>query len=158
MHDFFNNDYLKRNHLVNIRFIVRDRNLLKLYEKSVFIVEDNEAMINLYSDLLAFTDWKVIATSKNGLNALDLYQGFSRYPEVVILDITLPGCSGIDVAKGIPNVNPNQQILFVSGQTEKLFDELMFKNYPRLKKPFQISQFLILLTEISDKQREIIQV
>ena len=127
-------------------------------KNSVFIVEDDDAMINLYSELLAFTDWKIIAISKNGLDALDLYQGFSIYPEVVILDINLPGCSGIDVAKGILNVNPIQQILFLSGETEKLYDESFFKNTPRIKKPFEISQFLMMLTKLSDKLREFIQV
>lgn len=120
---------------------------------TVFIVEDDEGLVSFYSNILAFNNWKVIAISKNGLDALDIYRGFTNNLEVVLLDINLPGCSGIDVAKAILNMNSFQKILFVSAQVEKLDGDLILKNYPRIQKPFKMPQFLKVLNdgETSDK-------
>lgn len=85
----------------------------QVYTKnSVFIVEDDEAILNFYSDLLEFNDWKILAISKNGIDALDIYHGFSRHPEVVIMDINLPGCCGIELAKEIIDMNSFQSFSF----------------------------------------------
>lgn len=78
-------------------------------KNSVFIVEDDEAILNFYFHLLELNDWKILAISKNGIDALGIYQGLSRHPEVVIMDINLPGCCGIELAKKILDMNSFQR-------------------------------------------------
>lgn len=129
----------------------RIMNLRQDYIKnSVFIIEDDQWMVDLYSDLLEIKDWKILAVSRDGTDAKRIYQRFPRRPEVVIVDLNINGCCGMKVAKEILNVNSSQKILFVSGQSEKLQNDSILKNYPRLQKPFRIPQFFELLNGNSD--------
>lgn len=67
-------------------------------QRSVLVVDDNAANRDLYCDLLEMTPFKVIA-----LESGDQAVAVSRHhrPGLVLMDINLPGRSGLDVAAEI---------------------------------------------------------
>jgi two-component system, cell cycle response regulator DivK len=66
--------------------------------KTVLIVEDNELNMNLFHDLLEAHGYNIVGT-RNGIEALDLAR--KHKPDLVLMDIQLPGISGIEAFKQI---------------------------------------------------------
>lgn len=73
---------------------------VNLRDQTMLIVDDNKVVVDLLSAQLAKFGAKVYVAYE-GRQALDLY--LSRYTEIgtVILDLTMPGFSGLDLAKSI---------------------------------------------------------
>ena len=68
-----------------------------LLEQTIFIVEDNPDLQFLYQMLLKKAGWTITGTALNGSLAVEMYQTMPRKPAIILLDILLPGCSGLTV-------------------------------------------------------------
>jgi two-component system cell cycle response regulator DivK len=66
--------------------------------KKLLIVEDNELNLKLYLYALRPLDAQILI-ARNGEEALDLV--LREKPDAVVLDIQIPGISGMDVAKAV---------------------------------------------------------
>jgi class 3 adenylate cyclase/CheY-like chemotaxis protein len=64
----------------------------------VLIVDDTPANVKLLEDLLGFHDYEV-EVAATGEEALGMIRG--RLPELVLLDVLMPGMSGYDVCRAI---------------------------------------------------------
>ena len=66
--------------------------------KTVLIVEDNELNMKLFNDLLETQGYEVVQVD-NGDEALGIVK--STRPDLILMDIQLPGKSGLEVTKEI---------------------------------------------------------
>lgn len=66
--------------------------------KSVIVIEDERNIIEAISFILSRDGWDV-ATHSNGHDAIDAVR--LRRPDIVILDVMLPGKSGFDILQEI---------------------------------------------------------
>ncbi|WP_163846244.1 response regulator transcription factor [Pseudooceanicola aestuarii] len=64
--------------------------------KTVLLIEDEQNIIEAISFILSRDGWRV-ATHSNGVDAVAAVQ--ARQPDLVILDVMLPGRSGYDILK-----------------------------------------------------------
>lgn len=64
--------------------------------KTVLIVEDNELNMKLFQDLLEAHDFKTLQT-RNGHDVLQMAR--QHHPDLILMDIQLPGVSGLDITK-----------------------------------------------------------
>ena len=64
--------------------------------KTILIVEDNELNMRLFTDLLQAHDYNTIQ-SVDGSDAVDLAR--EKLPDLIVMDIQLPGLSGVDITK-----------------------------------------------------------
>ncbi len=64
--------------------------------KTVLIVEDNELNMKLFHDLLEASGYATLQ-ARNGQTALELAR--AHRPDLVLMDIQLPGMSGLDVTR-----------------------------------------------------------
>jgi len=64
--------------------------------KKVLIVEDNQLNMKLFSDLLLSMDL-VVLKSEDGSDAIELAQ--AHKPNLILMDIQLPGRSGLDLTQ-----------------------------------------------------------
>lgn len=94
--------------------------------KSVVVVEDDrglrEELINLLSSA---PDVNCIGAFASGEEALQRIP--DRWPDVVLMDIGLPGMSGIECVSELKRLNPALQIIMVTvyEDSERLFKALM---------------------------------
>lgn len=65
----------------------------------IMVVDDAAFMRQLYVNMLAETSHSVCAQAANGYEAIAMYEEYR--PDLVLLDITMPGISGIDTLKAI---------------------------------------------------------
>ncbi len=66
--------------------------------KKVLLIEDEQNIIEAVSFILSRDGWEV-KTHSNGHDAIDAVR--SRAPDIVILDVMLPGKSGFDILREI---------------------------------------------------------
>lgn len=84
---------------------------------SVFLVDDHPAIRASYHHLIEREpDLYVCGEAETGNEAMTLLQQMA--PNVVVLDLIMPGLNGIELIKEINYVYPDCAILVVSGQDE----------------------------------------
>ena len=62
-------------------------------------------------------EWRIVSEVSDGLQAVKNARQLK--PDVVLLDISMPGLSGIDAGSEIRRLSPACKIIFVSQQTDK---------------------------------------
>lgn len=77
---------------------------------TVMLIDDHPVVLNGYGRLLNNTPGvKVVAKAGDGEAACDLYQ--KHLPDVVILDLNMPGIGGLETLRRIRAKNPEARIL-----------------------------------------------
>lgn len=105
--------------------------------KKVLIVDDSVVMRSMIRDILSKNGFDVIGQAKNGAEAFELYT--KLHPDLVTMDVIMPGETGIDVVKRIMTVDPNAKVLMVSGLNQKNLVMQAMENGARefVVKPFE---------------------
>ncbi len=79
----------------------------------VLIVDDHEVMrMGIRNLLEAVPNWSVCAEASNGLEAIE--KALQFLPDVIIMDITMPGMNGLEAAAEIGISRPNIPVILFS--------------------------------------------
>ncbi len=91
----------------------------------IILVDDHEIVrAGLRMLLQAQTDIEIAGEAENGTQALELCQKYS--PDVVIMDITMPGMSGLEVTRQVKQLCPNAAVLALTiHEGEQYFFEML---------------------------------
>lgn len=82
------------------------------------IVDDHDVVtIGIKAKLSHYKDISVVGTAENGMRAIELTEEFN--PDVIVMDITLPGMSGIEAAEIIHRTHPDTKILFYTSHIDE---------------------------------------
>jgi DNA-binding response OmpR family regulator len=81
----------------------------------VLVVEDDRAVQRALKRLLESEDYSV-QISNDGAKGLDVFRSF--HPDVVVLDLRLPGLPGHDVCRTIKKESPATPIIVLSAKTD----------------------------------------
>ena len=79
--------------------------------KRILVVEDNELNAKLFHDLLEFQGYQVLQ-ARDGIEALKLAS--EHRPDLIIMDIVLPGVSGLEVTRWIRDDSALQTIPIIA--------------------------------------------
>ena len=77
----------------------------------ILVVDDEIEVVRLLKDFLTSKDYEVY-TALNGADALALVKEVK--PDIVLLDIMMPGMGGIDTLKEIKKIDPTTAIIMVT--------------------------------------------
>lgn len=88
-------------------------------EPLVLLVEDDLQQCNLFAEILRLNGLSVVEAN-DGYDAID--QAQTHAPDVVVLDLNLPGLSGLSVAKILKRqpATSDVPIIAISGQSTSL--------------------------------------
>lgn len=82
----------------------------------IYLVDDHKMMLDMWNSLLGMDSrFTVVGICTDGLQALEEIK--TKLPNVVLMDITMPGISGIELTKSIKEKFPLTQVLAVSMHT-----------------------------------------
>ncbi|GAG93561.1 unnamed protein product [marine sediment metagenome] len=81
---------------------------------SVFLVEDNICILNLFDIFLRSSGYSVIGKAQNGEEAVISYKLMSTKPDLVIMDYHMPVKNGIEALKEILEIDRQAKIMIVS--------------------------------------------
>lgn len=90
--------------------------------KKVFVVEDHLTMREMLATLVARTpSLEMCGEAASAEKALQDIPASS--PDIVLIDVSLPGMNGIELGKQIRADLPDLPILFISGHDESVYAE-----------------------------------
>lgn len=81
----------------------------------VLIADDNEEMLARSSALLS-ADCEIVGTVMDGRSALDAADAL--HPDVIVLDISMPGMTGLEVASRLRASGSNVAVVFLTVHDE----------------------------------------
>jgi len=110
---------------------------MKREDIKVLIVDDEVALANTHAQRLQMRDLKV-GTAYNGEQALSKLK--VDKPDVIVLDLRMPGMHGMEVLQEIKKACPDIQVIILTGHgTDKDEDEARrLGGFDFLKKPADI--------------------
>lgn len=111
-------------------------------QRTILVVEDNGALRRLMLRILEGCGYAVLEAA-NGAQGLELFQQRGTV-DLAILDMVMPGMSGLDVAAEIERQKPGIKILYVSGHTASVAIDSISRRSPDnvLLKPFDAADLI----------------
>jgi two-component system chemotaxis response regulator CheY len=110
--------------------------------KKVLIEDDSMVMRAMIKDVLTKDGYNVVGQAKNGKEALEAYP--KLLPDLVTMDIIMPGEHGTDIVKKMLDIDKDARIIIVSGLNQKNLVMQAMDNGARefLVKPFENKDLL----------------
>lgn len=110
-------------------------------ERTVLIVDDQPDMRRVLAKITGKAPgFTVVGESGDGEQAVALYEQLR--PDVVFLDVEMPGISGVDCARRIIDINPRVCLIFATAHEQYMKDAFELYAFDYLLKPFDIERAL----------------
>ena len=117
---------------------------------TVFLVDDEKFIVELYRDILEANGHKVIEVASDGEEAVRKYKDLKEKPVVIIMDQRMPVKDGVSATQEILRMDPKATIFFGSADLHIEKEALAAGAKGFLLKPFRIEE---LLAAISDAEK-----
>jgi len=119
-------------------------------KRTVFIVEDETVLHDLYKMILETNGFEVIGTAVNGQEAVDKYKSYMEAgsrPDLVIMDHRMPVKDGITATREIKELDEKANILFASADIFIAKKALETGILGFLPKPFTMKRLITTIRE-----------
>src|SRR5262245_61570419 len=111
----------------------------------ILVIDDNPIVVDILRTYLREEGYGVLGalTSDEGLKLAIL----SR-PELVLLDISLPGTNGIELVKRFRSINPTTKVIMVTGNVDPVLARaaLELGAFAYIDKPFDLAYLKRVIT------------
>ena len=117
----------------------------------ILIVDDNELLCENLKDILELKGYEVVSV-------YDGHQAINAVKEnnfkIVLMDIKMPGMSGIDTLKTLKQIAPELTVIFITAFADDIFykEGLKSGDFEVITKPINIDKFLGRLEEVIKKR------
>ena len=109
----------------------------------ILIVDDERSICDVLSKLFRGQGWEPIV-AHHGLEACRLYEKYRKRIDVALIDVTMPGMTGIEVFMHLYHINHQVKVILTTGYSK--IDRMPFKLECALcdfiKKPFQSDEII----------------
>jgi two-component system, response regulator, stage 0 sporulation protein F len=85
--------------------------------KRILIADDEEALQRLYKEEFEEEGYEVLLAG-NGNEVMDLLEDPSRLPDLIVMDIRMPGMNGIETLRLIKEKYPRLPVILCSAYSE----------------------------------------
>lgn len=122
-------------------------------KKTIMIVDDSIVARNEIELFLQGTNFDVICQCRSGEEALETYE--KEMPDIVIMDIIMPGIDGIEASKRLLERHPEANIIIISSLVYDKTLQMVQKlghSVPFVFKPIKKSEFIETLLNVSNSQ------
>jgi two-component system response regulator VicR len=107
--------------------------------KKILVVDDDEDILNVVQRILVLHGFDV-QTHSTGLNVPDIVMDY--HPNLILLDIRLPGKLGTEVCKELKQIHTDIPILFFSAHAEQGQAFASCEADGFIQKPFEIKNLI----------------
>jgi nitrogen-specific signal transduction histidine kinase/ActR/RegA family two-component response regulator len=109
--------------------------------ESLLIVDDEESLRNLLSAALTKKGYHTV-TATSGVDAIEMVSDPSKLFDAVLLDLNMPGASGVEVLKVIRVCRPKMKVMIVSGhitvEARAEFEQMGQRDF--VQKPYKLDE------------------
>jgi two-component system nitrogen regulation response regulator NtrX len=126
--------------------------MTKKTKATILIVDDEESIVETLTGIFEDDGYEVVSAS-TGEKALEYLNDLS--PEVILLDVWMPGMDGIETLKMIRENNSDVSIIMISGHSniDTAVQAIKFGAYDFLEKPLSLEKVLLLVGRALESQR-----
>jgi two-component system chemotaxis response regulator CheY len=102
----------------------------------VMTVDDSAAMLTIIASYLEGSEFEVVASERDGVMAVERFA--QERPDIVLLDLIMPGQSGVETLERILAIDPDAFVVIMSSRrTERAVQECLRTGARSfLQKPF----------------------
>ena len=118
---------------------------------SVLIVDDIEFIRKLIRNVLSKEGHSIVGEAKTGLEAIEMYKHLTPKPDLVTMDIMIPGnINGIQALEEIMKINSEAKVIIISVLNQKNIaaKALELGALEFISKPFSIQELLDVVKKI----------
>jgi DNA-binding NtrC family response regulator len=126
---------------------------MSVLRPTLLVVDDDPAILTLIGAIAQNEGFEVCTTT----DASEAMQHLQRRPvELVLLDLRMPGVTGIDVLRAIRGVNPRCRVVLMSGYAtiDNAVEAVKLGATDFLTKPFDLQRLRQLLCAVRDEAAE----
>jgi len=122
--------------------------------ETVLLVEDEELVRVMLVEVLKSGGYAVL-DARHGADALALGEQYQEPIDLLVTDVTMPGFSGLELARRLGEKRPAMSVLFISGYSDQDAGQWGKLNQPVqfLQKPFHPDAFLAKVSQILDHRK-----
>ncbi|MFZ1342278.1 LytR/AlgR family response regulator transcription factor [Thiothrix eikelboomii] len=118
----------------------------------ILVVDDEEYARERIKGLIArYADYDVCAEAENGAEAVVMVERFQ--PDIVLMDITMPGMDGLEAARHIATMEMPPAVIFTTAYGEYALEAFSTKATGYLMKPIRQEQLLQSLEQARSLNR-----
>ena len=117
------------------------------------LIADDDAGMRLVMRKLAegAEGYELVGEAEDGERLIELYDQLK--PEVVLMDVEMPGMTGIECARAIQDRDPRTVLVFATAHEEYMASAFEVYAFDYLVKPFRVERALQTLARIRDRLR-----
>jgi two-component system nitrogen regulation response regulator NtrX len=126
--------------------------MAKTARATVLIVDDEESILETLTGILEDEGYKAV-TASSGEEAIKQFSEIP--PDIVLLDVWMPGMDGIETLRNIREKNKHVCVIMISGHSniDTAVHAIKLGAYDFLEKPLSLDKVLILVRRALEKQR-----
>lgn len=115
---------------------------------AVLIVDDADFMRDILREIVQDLGWTVAGEAADGAQAIALYR--QQRPDLVLLDITMPGMDGNEALTAILEHDPAARVVMITalGQKEQVLAAIKLGARDFVIKPFDTERVAATLTRL----------
>lgn len=123
-----------------------------LVDRARILVIDDEKVIRDSCARILIPEGNIVKSAENGEIGLKLFKEFN--PDLVLVDLKMPGKSGIDILEEIENADPNVIKIVITGYATVASAVHAMKKgaYDFIPKPFTPDEILIIVARALEKR------
>lgn len=116
----------------------------------VLVIDDEKNILKSVKMVLSYESYPVI-TANNGLEGINLFKEIK--PEIVLLDVKIPGFNGIQVLKQMKEINQLSEIIMISGHSgiKEAVEASKLGAFDFLEKPISREKLILTIRNASEK-------
>lgn len=117
---------------------------------TLMVVDDSNIIRRKIERCNIHGKFRLVASAANGLDAIEQFK--KSQPQVITMDLTMPGMEGIECIERIMEMNPNVRILVISALSDKATGIRALQKGARgfLCKPFTDEALVAALVELTE--------
>ena len=119
--------------------------------QSILVVEDEDHLSKLLTDLLEFKGYRNVQIANNGHEGLEKYK--ESKPTIVFMDLEMPVMNGYDSSREIKKYDPAANIVLITANPRSPFaQKTLEEGYASqvIPKPFQFDELLEAIQRFRD--------
>ena len=119
--------------------------------EKILIAEDEESVRNLLADILKEAGYQIVLAS-DGVEGLERYEQEKGEFDLLLSDVVMPKCNGIELAKELRRKDPQLKLVLMSGYSDDstIPETIERLGAPFLPKPFSPSSLLETVRMVLD--------
>lgn len=119
-------------------------------DERILVIDDEKNILESIKMVLTYENYTV-ATTNSGLDGIDLFKKLK--PDIVLLDVKMPGFNGIDVLKQLKEISEFSEVVMISGHSgiEEALEAAKLGAFDFLEKPISRDKLILTVRNAMEK-------